>query len=276
MPRLLFADDFKLYSTIKSIADSVQLQDNLNQVVYWCSENILQLNPLKCRVVTYTNKKKVVLYDYTIQSQVVIRETVINDLGVTFDSTFTFNYHYDKMLSSAFWVLGFVIRNSKKFNNLEVLFCLFYSLVRSKLEYACVVWAPHDKIHKVQLEKIQRIFLKHAVFRTENKYPAPHVSQTVLLEKLGIDSLSKRRFKHSLIFLFKIINSQTGCSGLLEKIPINVFGRAVCVQNILYMPNPRINVFKYSPLYRMCSNYNRVADRLDIFSCKLADIKKLD
>ena len=89
----------------------------------------------------------------------------------------SFINHIENTISSALRILGFIIRNSRDFQNLETLRLLYFSLVRLKLEYASFVWCPTYKIHSANLERVQRRFLKYMVFRQDGIYPAvgyPH------------------------------------------------------------------------------------------------------
>ena len=57
-PHLMFADDLKLYFKINSISDCLQLQRNLNIVTEWCTLNRLQLNVSKCKIMSFTKRRK--------------------------------------------------------------------------------------------------------------------------------------------------------------------------------------------------------------------------
>lgn len=51
---LLFADDLKIYPEIRSHADSLTLQSDINTIVQWCNENGLSININKCSTMTFT------------------------------------------------------------------------------------------------------------------------------------------------------------------------------------------------------------------------------
>ncbi|KAJ3666142.1 hypothetical protein Zmor_001596 [Zophobas morio] len=65
--KLLFADDLKLFTEIKSINDCQFLKNNLQSVMKWCGRNRLHLNKDKCSMVSYSRKKRIFEYDYIIQ-----------------------------------------------------------------------------------------------------------------------------------------------------------------------------------------------------------------
>jgi len=46
----MFADDTKIWRTIKNETNSIQLQQDLDNMESWCQEWLLKLNPSKCKV----------------------------------------------------------------------------------------------------------------------------------------------------------------------------------------------------------------------------------
>lgn len=55
---LNFADDKKLAEFINNIEDAMQLQEGLNTFLRWCDDNKLTVNGGKCKVISFTRKKK--------------------------------------------------------------------------------------------------------------------------------------------------------------------------------------------------------------------------
>ena len=64
------------------------------------------------------------------------------DLGVTFDSKLRFANDMEGISNSALKSLGFIIRCGRDFMQVDSLRSLYFAYVRSKLEYANIVWAP--------------------------------------------------------------------------------------------------------------------------------------
>ena len=82
----------------------------------------------------------------------------IKDLGVIFTSNMSFNKHICNVTAKSFQMLGFVRRTMKPFKDLSVLRSLYYSLIRSKLEYCPLVWSPRAKSMCDQIERVQNKF----------------------------------------------------------------------------------------------------------------------
>lgn len=88
---------------------------------------------------SYTRKFTPIEYQYSIENTTLARTQVIKDLSVLFDIKLIFKQHIRETYSSAIRMLGFVIRNTHDFDNQQVIFTLFYALVRSKLEYSNII-----------------------------------------------------------------------------------------------------------------------------------------
>lgn len=274
---LMYADDLKLFKEIRSVEDCADLQENLNLLHSWCLNNKLLLNISKCCVVSYSRKRLPLFHDYTLDNQVLLRLSHFTDLGVTFDSGLKFDEHICNIVSSAYKILGFVIRNSKDFNSIAVLIALFNSFVRSKLEYCCTIWNPNYLTYITEIEKILRRFLKFLSYKIDGVYPVRGIPQDFLLTRFNFTSLSKRRFYFSIAFLFKLLNGFYDCPQILDNIKFHVPSRqsrgSSCL--LFYYDTPRTNALKYSPLHVAVSNYNQLHDRLDLFSMSISQIKRI-
>ncbi|XP_053691665.1 uncharacterized protein LOC128740165 [Sabethes cyaneus] len=91
------------------------------------------------------------------------RSGVPQDLGVHLDEKLSFREHYSYIIAKANKNLGFIFRVTKEFRDPYCLRALYYSLVRSVIEYAAVVWSPYSGIWSSRLEAIQRRFVRYAL-----------------------------------------------------------------------------------------------------------------
>lgn len=271
-PYLLYADDLKIFSVIKTHDDCLHLQSNLDKISNWCIINKLPLNPEKCSVMTYTLKSSIIKFNYNLNNVTLQRPITFRDLGVIFDKNLSFINHVDSIISSAFKTFGFIVRNSRDFMDVNTVKLLYYSLVRSKLEYAALVWYPGYQIHINNLENVQRRFLKLLAFKSDGIYPAIGFPQHDLLNRFSVASLKDRRFYISQIFLFNIIHNNIDCPEILHKLNFSIPRQNSRTMLDFYLPTPRTNVLKSSPLYTMCNNHNSYC-MLDIFHCSINDIK---
>lgn len=131
----------KIFTRIADVSDADALQDDLSQLTSYCDTNLLDLNPLKCSVVTFSRKlpTNTLHYDYKIGAQTLTRGSSIRDLGVTHDSKLLFDDHVENIVSRAYRSLGFLMRITKDFTKAKTLKVLYCSLVRSmKYTRICV------------------------------------------------------------------------------------------------------------------------------------------
>ena len=77
------------------------------------------------------------------------------DLGVTFDTSLTFDEHIQLKIYKAYSMLGLIKRNFIYMDR-NTFILLYKSLVRPHLEYANSVWSPHKKGVIEDIEKIQK------------------------------------------------------------------------------------------------------------------------
>jgi hypothetical protein len=94
-------------------------------------------------------------------------------------------------------LLGIIHSITFKFSSLDCLYVIYFTLVRSRLEYASVLWNSITSTDANKLERIQQKFAFVCFCRF-----LPHIpySYTLALEKLSLHSLRKRR--HHLDALF--------------------------------------------------------------------------
>ncbi|XP_063901358.1 uncharacterized protein LOC135120968 [Zophobas morio] len=133
--------------TIDSINDCLTLQRDLLNIAERCNANGLELNLRKCKIVSYSRKKK--------------RADSVKDLGVQFDKCLTFIDHIETITQSSFKTLGFIVRTCACFNNADAIKTLFQAFIRTKLEYCSLIWSTNYANQSISLEKVQRRCLKY-------------------------------------------------------------------------------------------------------------------
>lgn len=148
--------------------------------------------------------------------------------------------------------------------------------MRSKLEYCSLIWSPGYAIHINNVENIQRRFVKYLCFIEDGIYPITGYPQNVMLERFHMSNLENRRIIHSIIFLYKIMHNMFDCPRILEQLMFRIPRITSRNCETFYLPTPRTNLLKSSPLYFMCKNYNLLQDQLDIFNCSISSIKQLN
>ena len=113
----LFADDTKLYRSIKEESDRTILQKDLDSLFDWSTQWLLKFHPEKCKVIRVRNKRKVVDdRSYTMKTyeesetslEIVDGE---KDIGVYVDSHLTFEKHMLTLINKANQLVGLIMRS---------------------------------------------------------------------------------------------------------------------------------------------------------------------
>ena len=148
----LFADDCLVYRAINTPADHQRLQKDLDNLQRWAQEWGMKFNAKKCYVLSSKNKSS---HFYTIDNHILQQVQNNHYLGITFSDDLKWKTQINNICKKANSSLGFLRRNlyncpkSCRKN-------AYLALVRSKLEYGCIIWDPYLKTEIEQLEKIQR------------------------------------------------------------------------------------------------------------------------
>nr|XP_026488482.1 uncharacterized protein LOC113395139 [Vanessa tameamea] len=72
----------------------------------------------------------------------------IRDLDVIHDKKLTYAKHVDEIAKKANKAMGFILRQSSLFREVKVLKILYFSYVRSTLEYRSQVWNSQYHVHE--------------------------------------------------------------------------------------------------------------------------------
>ena len=115
----LFADDVKLYSTVISNSDAVDLQRCLRVISAWSDAQQLKLFPSKCTVMHLSPRRanRVFTFPYAINNQVLPVIDSITDLGVTYDNHLLFVPHINKTVNKPSQRANLILRCCKNHGN---------------------------------------------------------------------------------------------------------------------------------------------------------------
>lgn len=96
-------------------------------------------------------------------------------------------------------------RSTVKFASSKELITLYVTLIRSVLEYSCIVWNPLYACYVSTMEGIQRRFIKSLYYEMD----VMNISEgyEMIFVYFGLPTLSKRRLCYDICFGYKIIDS---------------------------------------------------------------------
>ena len=197
----LFADDCVIYRLIRSTADTVKLQEDLNQLAEWEKKWKMTFNIDKCHIMHITKARKVNKTQYTLHQQPLQTVSQATYLGIEIRSDLSWSSHVNKITNKASQSLGFLKRNLHSAKK-ETKEAAYRSLVRPTLEYSSSAWDPHTHKDINLLESVQ----KRAARFVTNNYSKTPGSMTNILSNLQWTPLEQRRQTSRLVLFYKIVN----------------------------------------------------------------------
>ena len=265
----MFADDAKMYKSIKDNSDYITLKRICQDLFDWSEQWLMKLNVSKCKVLSLCrNSGRITQNDYGFdipgQGYVSIEyETTLKDLGVIVDSDLSFDEHVHDKISVANRMLGIIRRNFADLDKFSLVL-LYKSLVRSHLEYAGPVWNPHRKGLIKDIESIQKRATK--LIRV-----CKNMSYKERLMFLCLPTLRYRRFRGDMLEVFKILNNFYDSN----TVPILSLHHDVRTRgNALKLKISRCNydVRKFSFCNRVVKVWNSLPD-IVVLSCSINNFK---
>ena len=220
-----FADDTRLWMRIRNLLDTKKLQEDLGSLYRWSDLNNMDFNSDKFEGQSY-GKEEEQLYTAPDFS-VIAQHDVLKDLGVYMAEELKFQQHIHNTVAKGKKMSGWVLRTirSRRVDDMKI---LLKSLVRSQMEYCCILWSPReqsliDLIESVQADFTRRIS-KYQEYDDVLKMPLCKKSYADRLTDLKIYSLERRRERMQILYLYKII---------LHKVPNPGFEWTYCTRNKL-------------------------------------------
>ena len=200
----LFADDCLIYRSIKSVADQVILQRDLQSLYTWGKTWGLNFNIDKCNIMHLDRSVNKPVRFYTLGGQFLKSVIEAKYLGIIFSNNYgtrssQWKAHIMSTATKANQKLGFIRRNLRgspyKLRELS-----YITLVRSSLEYCGSIWDPTNNDEVNRLEMVQR--------RAARWARGAHgiISVTKLLRDLNWLDLADRRRVQRLSLFYKVLH----------------------------------------------------------------------
>ena len=192
----LFADDSKLFKSIKSELDRNILQEDLLKLQAWSRKWLLQFNEKKCKVMHIGRSNPG--YEYQMNDTTLEVTVEEKDLGVYVTPDWKCAAHVGKAAAKANSMVGW-IGKTFSYMDCEMFRCMYPGLVRSHMEYAVQAWSPQYRKDIEVLEKVQRRATKLIPEIKDKSYEER-------LKIIGLTTLEDRRIRGDLIEVFKIMH----------------------------------------------------------------------
>ena len=155
-------------------------------------------NHSKSCIVNISNKLNPVLYQYTAQSDVTIpRSCVAKDLGVHVDSTLKFDTHIEEIVNKTFRALGFVIRTSRCFADINAILHLYRVLVVPHWNTP-PIWSPYFIKYSSTIESVQHRFTRFDY----RKFHLAYIDYESRCKWLNLITLNRHRVLNDQLLLY--------------------------------------------------------------------------
>lgn len=262
---LLFADDSKIMLKISNTNDCLRLQRDINNVLQWCDVNRLQFNNQKCAIFTAARSANYIQKNYRINEHIIQRHAEIRDLGVWLDRCFTFGHHIEQITIKCRQLIGCIKRYSNGNFSIDTQKILYLAYVRSRLEFASVIWNPYQEIYISDIESIQKQF---AMYLLEIRRGTRSISYLNECKLLNIQPLRLRREIADAIFAYDIyMNNINDPNISAYLIAINPYYRLRDVR-LLDEPLYRTDYSRHQPIARFIRIINEHTNIVRDSRCK--------
>ena len=224
----LFADDVIIYREVKSINDTVILQEDLDKVKNWTDKNKMKLNESKCEFVKFSRKRLSSLseHKYILNGRTLPEMKGYKYLGVWLDKRLDWCEQVRKVSMKALSSLNFVMRNLQGSKEI-VKEHAYKTLIRPILEYGGAIWDPYTeqdthKIERVQRIAVRRVTGKMKIWRMERNKKGViekvYESPTQMMSELEWTTLQHRRQVSRLCNLYRAVSDNQGWEEVKSKI----------------------------------------------------------
>lgn len=156
---------------------------------------------------TFSKRHSQIKFCYNVNGTFLERSSdLVIDLGTKLTSSLDPRPHIDMICCKVQKSLGFIIRNVHSFRNEFSLKLLYCTLVCSILENGSVIWDPHTINGSLQIERVQRRFLRFA--GSLIRIPHTQHDYSPVANHLKLASLVDRRRSLNLNFLQNILSGK--------------------------------------------------------------------
>lgn len=253
----LFADDCLLYREICNHNDQKMLSDALASIEKWCETWKMQINKEKTVVLRVTNKvKHVQHFEYKLSSTALATVNKCKYLGVTISEDLNWTQHITNICSTAEKKLWF-LRRKLKLAPAPVKLTAYLTIVRPTLEYASIIWDPHQKGLIKKIERVQRRAARFIL----SKY-SRNASVTQMLQELNLQPLLDRRRMARLKFLFLLSQNTFNFDAKQYLIPLQMRSLRSDHPRKYIVPQCRLNTYAYSFYPRTIKDWNALPDAI--------------
>jgi hypothetical protein len=211
----------------------------------------------KTNIISFTYKNNSIHFNYFLCDLLIVNTDCVKGLGVMLESKLHFHRRVECLHSQALKLLGPIYFIAYNFSSLDSLKVLYITLIRSKLEYASVVWNKLTSADYNKLENIQRKFgnLCYNRFIQPNSF----CNYESMLNYLHFKTLYFRRQNLDAINFFK---NKIDCCSIMDTTGLGVRTKQIGDFSTCNVSN----VSRLSPSTRCVTAASNICESQDVFN----------
>ena len=160
---ILYADDACLYSSNETFEGAVtQLQQDINSVTSWYSENLMALNGQKSAFLLFPkfrDTEDTSIYTVSVNNVILSPSPHVRYLGVLIDSRLSWKPQMDNVIRKVGRKIGVLYRCHRLLSNAARL-AFVRSVIQPDLDYGAAVWADGSAGVISRLAQIEKRYLR--------------------------------------------------------------------------------------------------------------------
>ena len=206
----LYADDTKIWRSIKCEMDHVILQSDIDFLNDWAESNKMKFHPRKCKVIAIHSRPSplamlpFIEHHYRLGQNPLEYAASEKDLGVLVNTTFNFTEQCESILLKANQQFGLVKRTCNFVNDVKRRRALYLALVRSQFEHCSVIWRPCNETMLKRFENFQKKCIKWILSEVELSYSS-HDTYIRKCRQANVLPLASRLTLNDLVLFHKIV-----------------------------------------------------------------------
>lgn len=203
-----------------------------------------------------------------LNEHVLERKDEIRDLGIILDQRFSFASHIEHITVNARQMIGYIKRVSNGKFTVGTKRILYLAYVRSKLEFASVIWNPYQDIYKDDIESIQKQFVIYLLESRRSATSYRLAPYTERCDKLKLQPLVLRRNISDAMFAYDVfvlnINDSFISSRFVRTNSIRILRNARLLEENFF----RADYLQNQPLARLISVLNKFVNIVINSNCR--------
>ena len=204
-----FADDSKVTLPVNNTDQAAKLQENMELIYNWESDNNMRFNISKFNVIKFgRNSEMKEEYNYfgPETSNIMIDNDEVRDLGVIITPDCDYKSHISKVISKINQRVGYILRTFKN-RNLDFMKWAWKVYVQPLADYCSQLWGPSNGPELKRIENTLKSFSSKILC-------IKHMSYWDRLKAMKLYSMGRRIERYKILYIFKIITGQVQNCGV--------------------------------------------------------------